>query len=119
MDASGEDGECPSVMFEAVDYCQIVSRTRSPRFSPEGYPLLLNIFTATEVPETVGRVVRQALELPMPRSSAPRHPDESDGWAAVGNALAPPMHWLPQLADPDHGRKSLRKEHKPQKRGRS
>lgn len=32
MDASGEDGECPSVMFEVVDYCQIVSvrRRRQP-----------------------------------------------------------------------------------------
>ena len=109
MDASGEDDKCSSVMFEAGDYCQIVSRTRSVQFSPAGYSLLLNILTANEVPAGMGRVVRQALELPIPRSWAPRHPDEADGWAAVGTALAPPTHWLPQLADPGHSRKRSRR----------
>lgn len=42
MDASSADGECLNVIFEAGDYCQIVSRTRKVQFSPEGYPLLLN-----------------------------------------------------------------------------
>lgn len=119
MDASGEDGACTSVMFEANDYCQIVSRTRSPQFSPEGIPRLLNVLTAEEVPAVMGHAVRQALGLPMPRSWAPRHPDESDGWAAVGNTPAPPTHWLPQLADPGHSRKKPKREQKPRRRGSS
>lgn len=89
MDASGEDGACTSVMFETDDYCQIVSRTRNLQSSPEGFPLLLNILTA-EVPAAMGRAVQQALKLPMPRSWAPRHPDESDGWAAVGYQTGAP-----------------------------
>ena len=119
MDASDEDGACTSVMFEANDYCQVVSRTRNPQFSPEGSPLLLNVCTAEGVPATMAPAVRQVLRLPMPRSWAPRHPDESDEWAAVGNALAPPTHWLPQLADPGHSRKRSRREQKPRKRGTS
>ncbi len=119
MDTSGEDGACTNVMFEASDYCQIVSRTRSPQFSPEGYPLPLNILTANEVPAALERAVRQALELPMPRSWAPRRPDEADGWAAVGDALAPPTHWLPQLADPGQNRKRSKKEQESRIRGTS
>ncbi|MGH3802217.1 MAG: GIY-YIG nuclease family protein, partial [Pseudonocardiaceae bacterium] len=119
MDGSDEGGACTSVMFEANDYCQIVSRTRSPQFSPEGFPLLLNVCTVEGVPAAMAPAVRQALRLPMPRSWAPRHPDESDGWAAVGNALAPPTHWLPQLADPGHSRKRSRREQKPRRRGTS
>jgi hypothetical protein len=42
MDVNDGDDVCTSVMFEAKDYCQVVSRTRSPQFSPEGFPLLLN-----------------------------------------------------------------------------
>lgn len=97
MDASTGDGACTSVMFEAKDYCQVVSR--SPRSSPEGFPLLLNDSTVPEITPTIERAVQQALRLPMPRSWAPRRPDESDGWAAVGGAVAPPTHWLPQLAN--------------------
>lgn len=119
MDESDEDGACTSVMFEANDYCQIVSRTRSPQFSPVGFPLLFNVCTAEGVPAAMTPAVRQALRLPMPRSWAPRHPDESDGWAAVANAVAPPTYWLPQLADPSHRRKRSRKEQKSRRRGTS
>jgi len=30
--------DCTSVLFEADCHCQVVSRTWTPKFSPEGYP---------------------------------------------------------------------------------
>jgi hypothetical protein len=85
-----------SVVFEARDYCQIVSRTWSPVTGSHGFPLLLNDFQHEEVWPEAKRAIRTVLALPVPRDWAPR--DERDlSWAPVGIEPASPEHWLPQL----------------------
>lgn len=116
MDASAMDGTYTSVMFEANDYSQVVSRTRSPQFSPEGFPLLLGNFTAERLPTVMVNAVQEALRLPILRSWAPRNPDKSAGWAAVASVPTSPTHWLPQLADPAPRRKRSGRG-QPRKRG--
>ncbi|MEU0286561.1 GIY-YIG nuclease family protein [Streptomyces sp. NPDC006147] len=95
---SESNGECISVVFEADSYCQVFSRTWSPQCTPEGIPLLLNIPTASVLPEGVVKEVRKALTLPMPGTWAPRYLHESEGWAPVAADPQPPEYWMPQLA---------------------
>lgn len=84
-----------SVVFEATDYCQVVSRTWSPRLAPEGMPLLLNVLACDSWPAAT-RSIREALALPMPRSWAPREGRDSS-WEDSGSVLPSPERWLPQL----------------------
>ena len=84
------------VVFEARHHCQMISRTWSPKMSPEGFPLLFNAFTHGEMPPELVLAVKNALALPIPRSWAPRH-DRDPGWVDIGTELQPPEHWLPQL----------------------
>lgn len=84
------------VVFESETYCQLVSRTWSPKTSPEGFPLLLNIVTHDVMPPESVRAVRNALALPLPRSWAPRQ-DRDPDWVSVGTEPQPLEYWLPQL----------------------
>jgi hypothetical protein len=45
------------VVFDARDHCQIVSRTWSPKISPDGLPMLLNAFTHAEMPPELVQAV--------------------------------------------------------------
>ena len=85
-----------SVVFEADAYCQVVSRTWTPRPGPYGIPLLLNDFTFKDTWPAAHRSMRDAMAMPPPRSWAPR--DHHDAfWAPIGTAPQNPEHWLPQL----------------------
>jgi hypothetical protein len=86
-----------SVVFEAVDHCQVASRTWSPCLNSLGYPLTLNDFTHDEMSPEAASAVRQALKLPMPRTWAPRD-NRGDSWIPLGTITAQAEHWLPQLA---------------------
>jgi hypothetical protein len=96
MDSLTGENDCTSLVLEAVDYCQIVSRTRSCQFSPDGLPLLLNVTTRDSLPPGMVRAAQDALKLPLPRSWAP-YSDRSDEWTEVGTQSAPPEYWLTQL----------------------
>jgi hypothetical protein len=85
-----------SVVFEAIDYCQIVSRAWSPQFGSQGFPLLLNEFTYTDAWPAARRSIREALALPVPRAWAPRE-DRDPQWEPIGSRPPNPEHWLPQL----------------------
>lgn len=88
-----------SVVFEARDFCQVVSRTWSPQFGPEGFPLLLNLPTLTELWPAAHRSIQEALALPLPRSWSPRdkHASSYEDFGSPLPPLPPPEHWLPQL----------------------
>jgi hypothetical protein len=88
--------EQASVVFEASNYCQVVSRTWSPRLAPEGMPLLLNVLTCEASWPAAARSIREALALPMPRCWAPREGRDSS-WEDFGSVLPSPERWLPQL----------------------
>jgi hypothetical protein len=105
MDASSVGNMGTSVIFEAYNDCQVISRTRDPQFSPEGFPLLLNVLTAEEVTMPMKRAVQEALALPMPRSWAPRDPEIAGGVSAPVSSA----HWLPQLADRSRASRRLRR----------
>lgn len=84
--------------FEAADWCHVVARTHEPQLSPEGWPLLLNVFTREGVTESERTSVKSALRLPRPRSWASRHnPTLGDSWAPVAPRASTPEHWLAQL----------------------
>jgi hypothetical protein len=83
------------VLFEAMDYCQIVSRTWSP-VSEFGFPCLLNHLTCQPTPE-MAVAVRRTLALPMPRRWAPRDRSKRAEWELLASDPQPPEHWLPQL----------------------
>jgi hypothetical protein len=85
-----------SVVFEARDYCQIVSRTWSPVTGSHGFPLILNDFQHDDIWPEAKRAIRAVLSLPVPRDWAPRD-DRDPSWASVGTESADPEYWLPQL----------------------
>lgn len=87
---------CESVLFEARDYCQVVSRTWSPQVSPQGFPLILNALVRDPSPAMLN-AARHAVALRGPRSWAPKHELRDPG--AIHSAAVPPdaQHWLPQL----------------------
>ncbi|MGH7511073.1 MAG: GIY-YIG nuclease family protein [Gemmatimonadales bacterium] len=93
-----ERGDCASLLIEAHGDCQVVSRTRDPQFSPEGFPMLFNYVGGSLSPAMV-RTGREALKLPPPRVWAPRQASAMDAPAAIAKPAAPPEHWLPQLAN--------------------
>lgn len=99
-----EDAEIEtSVVFEAIDHCQIVSRTWSPVLGSHGFPLLLNEFMYTNVWPAAQRSIREALALPTPRAWAPRQ-DRDPDWESIGSQPPNPEHWLPQLKQRDRKR---------------
>ncbi|WP_327332218.1 GIY-YIG nuclease family protein [Streptomyces anulatus] len=91
-DADDDTGACTSVIFEAWDHCQVASRTWSPQWTSEGYPLILNALTR-DPSEAMLRAARAALDLPAPRNWAPRPPANPVGMYPPPS----PGHWLPQL----------------------
>lgn len=85
-----------AVLFEAHAYVQVLSRTWSLRRDDNGNPLLFNFFAHNETwPEAV-RDMRKVLQLPAPRSWAPRENRGAD-WVPIGLDEQPPSYWLPQL----------------------
>jgi hypothetical protein len=93
--ADGRD--CTRTAFELSAFCQVVSRTWTPKFTADGMPLILEYPAASEQPECVVRSTMDALALPRPRAWAPRDPDPEDGWVAGAVHEAPPEYWLTQL----------------------
>lgn len=83
-------------IFEMRTHCQVVGRTRAMKFSPDGYPLLMNVPTFQKLPELSLEPIRKAMAMPPPRSWAPRNPDP-EHWAPIGTDPQPPGYWLPQL----------------------
>lgn len=88
---------CQRTAFEFSGFCQVVSRTWTPKFTADGMPLILEYPAASEQPESVIQSTMDALALPRPRAWAPRDPDPEDGWVAVPAQEAPPEYWLTQL----------------------
>jgi T5orf172 domain-containing protein len=96
--AADDSGQNHSVLFEANDYCQVVSRTWSPRVNLMGQPLLLNDYVIDgRASEATRESVRQVLAMPLPRNWAPASPGDRDGWEIPGSDLQGPVYWLPQL----------------------
>ena len=85
-----------AVLFEARDYVQVLSRTWSLRRDENGSPLLFNFFSHDETSPEAERALREVLQLPAPRSWAPRE-NRGDDWIPIGLAEQPPSYWLPQL----------------------
>lgn len=86
----------PSVVFEADDHAQIISRTWSPKNGPHGFPLILNDFLYDSPWPQASAAINAALNLPLPRTWAPRQ-QRNDEWAEIGIEPKPPAYWLPQL----------------------
>lgn len=84
------------VIFEAREHCQMISRTWSPKMSPDGIPLLFNAFMHGAMPHELVQAVKNALALPIPRNWAPRQTRDSN-WVDFGTEPQPPEYWLPQL----------------------
>jgi hypothetical protein len=80
-------------VFEADDYCQVVSRAWKPQLSFEGLSLLLHDYRHGDVPSWMWRAVLEVLDMPPPRSWAYNVFSDIDcsGWRA-------PELWLRQLA---------------------
>ena len=97
LPAQQDAGLQASVVFEARDYCQVVGRTWSPRFTMEGWPLVLNAPTFKDLWPAAIQSIREVLTLALPRSWAPREDRDSSFGQAIGSSLPPPEHWLPQL----------------------
>jgi len=95
---TAEGSLCGKAVFEVDDYCQVVSRTWDPKLTPDGWPLLLEYPTADEQPECVIRATLDALDLPRPRSWAPRDLGTGEVRAATGFDGVPPEYWLTQLS---------------------
>ncbi|MBE9159427.1 GIY-YIG nuclease family protein [Nodosilinea sp. LEGE 06152] len=86
-----------SVVFATQSHCQIVSRTWSPVFGPDGLPLLLNDFLYGNVWPEAHRSLNDALKsFSTPRNWAPRQERDSS-WAQIGSNPPPADYWLPQL----------------------
>lgn len=96
LPAQGQASFQTSVVFDARDHCQVVSRTWSPRIGPHGLPFLLNNFSCEEVWPEAAHSIRAALNLPLPRSWAPRD-NRGPEWQPVSSTQRLPEHWLPQL----------------------
>lgn len=94
---TAEGRTCQRTAFEFSGFCQVVSRTWTPKFTADGMPLILEYPAASEQPESVIQSTMDALALPRPRAWAPRDPDPEDGWLAVAAHEAPPECWLTQL----------------------
>lgn len=96
-----------SVTFEARAYCQVVSRTWSPKLGPIGMPLILNDFTYNTAWPAALDSIRAAMAPPLPRCWAPRsYRDPSQD--QIDYAPLAPEHWLPQLKP--RARKQKRKK---------
>lgn len=81
------------VVFESVDWCQIVCRTWRPMQMARGVPALWNLL-ADDIAADVADLARQALSLPTPRTATldfMRSP-ETGPRSAPSRAI-----WLPQL----------------------
>jgi len=85
-----------AVIFEALDYCQLVSRTWSPQFIDNLFPLNFDVLTVDQAPPESVAAVQAALKLPVPRHWVP-HSNRSDEWVELGATRKPPNYWLPQL----------------------
>ncbi len=85
-----------AVIFEALDYCQLVSRTWSPQFIDNIFPLGFDVLTVDQAPPESVAAVQAALKLPIPRHWAP-HSNRGEEWSKLGTARRPPSYWLPQL----------------------
>jgi T5orf172 domain len=88
---------CKRTAFEFSAFCQVVSRTWTPKFTADGMPLILEYPAASEQPACVVESTMDALALPRPRAWAPREPDPEDAWLAVAAREAPPDVRLAQL----------------------
>ena len=102
MDSSDGSDDCTSVVFEAGAYCQVIGRTRHPQFSPEGFPLTINLPTRRDPSPGMMRAAQEALKLPPPRSWSPRT-NRGEEWVEIGDRSAPPEYWLTQLAKQHRG----------------
>lgn len=85
-----------SVIFEADDYIQVISRTWSPQIGPHGLPLLLNDFMYDSPWPEAHQSIYNSLHLPIPRSWAPRN-NRTDEWEEFGSTPKKAEYWLPQL----------------------
>jgi hypothetical protein len=89
-------GDQHYVVFEANDYCQVVSRTWSPVIGPHAFPLLLNDFMHTDVWPTASNGINKALSLPAPQEWKPREAHNQLERLA-GTQPREAHYWLPQL----------------------
>ncbi|SEW40379.1 GIY-YIG nuclease family protein [Chitinophaga arvensicola] len=86
-----------SALFESKCHCQLIARTRDPKFTEEGIPKLINLDPNWKASTQILEASRYVCSLPRPRVWAPRNPDTDAGWAGVAWKNAPPEYWLPQL----------------------
>ncbi|TWF41797.1 T5orf172 domain-containing protein [Chitinophaga polysaccharea] len=86
-----------SALFESKCHCQLIARSRNPKFTAEGHPKLINVDAGWTASSQVATAKQYVCSLPRPRTWAPRRPDTTNGWADVAWKNAPPAYWLPQL----------------------
>lgn len=94
MDAMGNDFK--SVLIELQSFCQVVARTRKPKFL-NGFPLLFNDVTAQDPTPPMAETMQKVLSLPIPRTWRPRHLTDENQWSEFGKQEMPPEFWLQQL----------------------
>jgi hypothetical protein len=108
LSPSAQTANCPSVLFEAREYCQAVCRTWTPVTDSGGLPVPMNEILYKPVPPPVetaiNTAIRLALKLPVPRTWAPQYPDEQE-WASIGHDPQPAQYWIPQLQSPPRRRR--------------
>lgn len=103
MDDTDGGDECSSVVFEAMDYFQVVARTTQPQLLPGGVPLLINFLMREQLSPGMIHAAQAVMRMPPPRSWAP-HTDRGRAWGELGRQSAPPEYWLPQLERPRRAR---------------
>ncbi|NLR82327.1 GIY-YIG nuclease family protein [Chitinophaga eiseniae] len=86
-----------SALFESKCHCQLIARTRDPKFTAEGYPKLINVDTSWTASSQVSAAKQYVCSLPRPRTWAARHPGVAKGWTDGAWKNAPPANWLQQL----------------------
>jgi hypothetical protein len=85
-----------SVLFEATCHCQVVSRTRNPKFE-NGIPALFNNLILKRPSEELIKASYKVLAMGRPRTWAPRSPGQDTEWAAPAQKRIPEEQWLPLL----------------------
>ncbi|NLR58202.1 GIY-YIG nuclease family protein [Chitinophaga polysaccharea] len=86
-----------SALFESKCHCQLIARTRDPKFTAEGYPKLINVDASWTASSQVSAAKQYVCSLPRPRIWTARHTGTANNRADVTWKNAPPANWLPYL----------------------
>lgn len=106
MDSS-DSKNLTGVILEAYSHCQVIARTLQPKFTEEGFPLLLNMVTYEQMPASMIEAGRYFVRLPVPRVWAPRNPNDEEQWSKEAQKEVEASFWMFQLAEKKLGRRVI------------